>query len=348
MLVESFDRIIQQRGLLTEDVVGMGVLRSCYGAIDEFTAANESATDVLNVAYSYTESIIYTLLENIRAYLLELYQKVLSAFNNYILNQVHLCDKYRDMIMERYDKLKKPVRYKTYEYPELYKLPIDIRPSGKAEDFAKEIIAIGEDPEVTHDRLSYDVDQRIKEFSDSVLGTKIDPTNVKNDTRRVCYDRMRGRSLSVTLNKKDLSKFIDEIQNHQKMKKELQKTKSEIEAYYKSLRSKFSGAFKMTKNSSNELVRMKDPDKVALLDRQVMQYSTASIELKRLFNGFITIYSESFTSKLEIMQEHVDINRAVIVEIMTRTNIFYSPKYEETKNKNRNTKRYDDTQKFIL
>ena len=46
--------------------------------------------------------------------------------------------------------------------------------------------------------------------------------------------------------------------------------------------------------------------------------------MTRLFNGFITIYSTAFDTKLNIIQEKIEANRAVIVEMLIRTGVFTS------------------------
>ena len=324
MLEPMFDRIRSQHGLIQENVYQFQTLKSAYGALTNFHELQEDASAILGIANTYSQSIIYDLLERIRTLLLEIYQHVLVLFNNYVLNNAKLCEKYQDLILERFSKLDGTIRYYTYPYDGLYTYPKDLRSEGKAEKAAQEIIKIGEDPLTTPDILEAVVDKKIKEFSYAMLGARVNTYELKDDTKKICYSKMQGERYVETLTKDNLKKYIEEIQKYKELRDEIKSLKKEINGYYTDLKKSFSNTFKMIPGPTGELVRMTDPTKAILLDKQVIQFSTAKIQLNRLFNGYITLYSEAFKAKLDIIQQHINTNRAVIVAVMTRTNVLYA------------------------
>lgn len=339
MLEPLFDRIRSQRGLLHEtNLYQFTTLKSAYRAIDESLDLQEDASAILGIADTYSQSIIYDLLENVRTFLLKLYQSVLTVLNTYILNHAKLFEKYQDLILERFDKIDGSIRYYTYSYSDLYTYPKDLRSEGKAEKAAEEIIKLGEDPNTNPDDLEHAVNEKIREFSYAMIGTKIDPYNLKEHIRSVCYAKMQGEKYVERLTKENLKQFIQEIREYKTVKSELRNLKTEIDHYYRTLKRNYASSFSMATGPSGELVRLKDPNKAELLDRQVVQFSTAKIQLNRLFNGYITLYSGCFNAKLDIIQQRININKAVIVAVMTRTNVLYAVSGKPTGN---NISKYD-------
>lgn len=326
MLEPMFNRIVSQHGLLHEsNIYQYDTLKVAYRAIDEALPLHEDVSNIMRVTDTYSRSIVFDLLEKIRTFLLEVYQQVLLLMNNYILNHAKLMEKYQDLIIERFDKLQNPIKYYTYDYSGLYDYPKDLRGSNSVSKAIDDIIKEGENPLNTSDDMTYLVDKKIQEFSLEMLGARVDPDNLKADTKKICYDLMQGQKRVEILTKANLKKYIKEIQEYKQMKDEIKKLKGDIESYYRHLKKTYSSTFKLAPGSTaGSLTRAVDPLKAILTDRQVVQFSTARIQLNRLFNGYITLYSESFSAKLDILQDHINMNKQVITQVMTRTNVLYA------------------------
>lgn len=320
MLVSAFEKSIHTMSLLeTTAIHKHKVLTTCYKAIDEGVIDN--AID--NLTSTYTQSLILDILDNIKENLLKLYQSVLSALNNYILNTASIADKYRNLIILRYEKMDGKIIFQTYEYDKLYKLPTDVRSIYNVEKDAQDIVNMGLSDSYDSIEAEKRVDKYINDFSKSVIGTTVSLYNIKASTESSCKQMMRGREITRTLTSADLDKFIDEIKKYKDLKNQVSTTKTQIVKYYNSLRGQFLSTFKMVPSDKiGVLKRAQDPTGAAVLDKQYQQYTEARIQLTRLFDGYINIYNAAFNTKLQLLHEKIMRNRNVIVEMMTTTSLF--------------------------
>ena len=82
----------------------IAVIEECMGAVNEGVVTN----DVITMTLSYTHSLALEMLENIKEALLKLCSLVLSALNNYILNNAKYIERYKEILKVRIAKLDKP------------------------------------------------------------------------------------------------------------------------------------------------------------------------------------------------------------------------------------------------
>lgn len=320
MLASAFENSIHTISLLeTTALQKKSVLSSCYTAMDEGVIDNA----INNLTSTYTQSMILDILDNIKEKLLKVYQSVLSALNNYILNTATLADKYRDLLISRYEKLKAKTIYQTYEYDKLYKMPTDVRSIYNVEKDAQDIVNMGLSETYDNNEVILKVDKYINDFAKAVIGATVNVDNIKASTESTCKQMMRGREVTKTLTASEIDKFIDEIKKYKDLKNQINSTKTQIVKYYNSLKGQFLSTFKMIPSDEiGVMKRAQDPTGAALLDSQYQQYSKANIQLTRLFDGYINIYNAAFNTKLSLLQEKIQSNRNILVEMMTKTSVF--------------------------
>lgn len=319
MIISPY-QYLEEAYLLPESYSKIEVINSCNQAIDEGVASDT----IVSMASSYTFNLIAEMLDNVKEALLAIYTKLLSYFNNYILNSVNLASKYRELIIDRYKTLKKPVVFKTYEYTKLY----DKNYPNLKTDMTKLETQISEfqDSVISNNLGSDDVeswvDKMLLEFGSNVLDISVDTYELKSSVKSGTRQMIQGREIIKTLQPNDLSKFIDEICGYKKLKDSIIRTKKEILSEYERLKSVYMKTMKKKEAESVSIDSIRNPEFSQFKTADSMRFANINMGMTRLFNGFITIYSESFNTKLACLQEKVDQNRDVIVRMMTETSIF--------------------------
>lgn len=319
MIISPY-QYLEEAYLLPESYSKIEVINSCNQAIDEGVASDT----IVSMASSYTFNLVAEMLDNVKEALLAIYTKLLSYFNNYILNSVNLASKYRELIIDRYKTLKKPVVFKTYEYTKLY----DKNYPNLKTDMTKLETQISEfqDSVISNNLGSDDVeswvDKMLLEFGSNVLDISVDTYELKSSVKSGTRQMIQGREIIKTLQPNDLSKFIDEICGYKKLKDSIIRTKKEILSEYERLKSVYMKTMKKEEAESVSIDSIRNPEFSQFKTADSMRFANINMGMTRLFNGFITIYSESFNTKLACLQEKVDQNRDVIVRMMTETSIF--------------------------
>lgn len=319
MIISPY-QYLEEAYLLPESYSKIEVINSCNQAIDEGVASDT----IVSMASSYTFNLIAEMLDNVKEALLAIYTKLLSYFNNYILNSVNLASKYRELIIDRYKTLKKPVVFKTYEYTKLY----DKNYPNLKTDMTKLETQISEfqDSVISNNLGSDDVeswvDKMLLEFGSNVLDISVDTYELKSSVKSGTRQMIQGREIIKTLQPNDLSKFIDEICGYKKLKDSIIRTKKEILSEYERLKSVYMKTIKKKEAESVSIDSIRNPEFSQFKTADSMRFANINMGMTRLFNGFIMIYSESFNTKLACLQEKVDQNRDVIVRMMTETSIF--------------------------
>lgn len=318
MIISPY-QYLEEAYLLPESYSKIDVINSCNQAIDEGVASDT----IISMASSYTFNLVAEMLDNVKEALLAIYTKLLSYFNNYILNSVNLASKYRELIIDRYKILKKPVIFKTYEYTKLYdknypNLKMDItKLETQISEFQDSVISNN----LSSDDVELWVDTMLLEFGGDVLDISVDTYELKDSVKLGTRQTIQGREIIKNLQPDDLSKFIDEICGYKKLKESIIRTKKEILSEYERLRSVYKKAMKKKEAESVGIDSIYNPEFTRFKTADSMRFANINMGMTRLFNGFITIYSESFNTKLACLQEKIDQNRDVIVRMMSETSI---------------------------
>lgn len=298
----------------------MAVIDSCYQAI------NEDLGDqfVIDRACSYTYSMVMEVLERAKDMLIKLCQQVLSYLNNYILNTANLADKYRNLIIDRYGTLQRPIVYKTYTYPKLKDktYPKPIGSSTELENQIREMQDAIIDKNLSADQAEELVDKLLTKFSRDVIGAPVSMYETRDTARKIVYEHLRGREKIKTLDKDDLDDFITEIKVYKSVKDDIIRTRTETLKYYDTLKRVYTSVMENRLKDQPDLKFLKNPGTEEFKAAEYQRFANINLQMTRLFNGFITIYTEAYNAKLNVIKEKIDANRTVIVEIMTQTGVF--------------------------
>lgn len=309
------------------------VLDSCYRALSE----GVDDLEVIMTTSSYTQSMILEILENVKDGLIKLYQQIVSILNNYILNTANLADKYRNLLIDRFITLKDPFVFKTYEYPKLKDK--NYPAAQKSAHAVKDKVVALENRIISDNLASSQISEAIYDmlisFGNDVVDGRVSPyDDLAESVREIVVDHIRGREITRTLTQRDIGDFIDEVIKHREFRDDLNRTKTNVLSDYENLKRTYMDLMKRKESESVGLKSLKYPETEAfkLSDRE--RFSTINLMLTQLFDGYITIYREAFNTKLSIMRDKVEDNRAILTELMVRTNVFTSIN-AKTPNRNR-------------
>ena len=233
MLVSPSKYLIEQVSS-PDDFQTLDLIDSCYNAI------SEGVYDpfVISTATSSTNKYLLEFLDRIYAALMDICGRVLNYLNNYFMNSARLADKYRKLIIQRYDKLDAPILYKTHLYPGLYdKHYPEVISTGELvdelESFQNKIF----DNDMSYDSIKDEIEFRVSAFAVDSIGAKIDMYSLQTEVEAVVRKKVQGMETIKRLNKSDLEKLIDELNRYKDMKNAILSTKKSVEAEYKALKS---------------------------------------------------------------------------------------------------------------
>lgn len=305
--------------LVESSYAKMEVISSCYEGLEE----GVDDGFLVNIASSYTRSMIYEILENVKDKLLALYQKVLSALNNFALNHANLADKYRNLIIDRYVTMSEPFIYRTYEYPKLKsKFYPNITYSvntltATIEELQTAVIEKG----MTDAEVGFEVDKIIVDFGRGVIDGTVNPDDVKDTAYVIALDHLRGQQVTRKLEQRDINAFIDEIKTYKPLKDDINKTKTTIIKEYENLKRVYTKAMEEKASQSLGIKSLKQPEIEGFKVHEVQRFTDINLQMTRMFNAFITIYNEAFNTKLQVIQDRIEDNRKILVELMGRTGV---------------------------
>lgn len=296
------------------------IIEDCYDTICEGTFD----TRVVSISEKYSRSLIFEMLDNVKEFLLRLVQKLLNIVTSTYVNYIKVLSRYREAVLERFNTIKEPVMYETFEYPkEGTRYPYMVHSAGEIES---EVIRLNNDilnGKLTADRVQMKVDTMLAKFGKDVTGFTVDPTNLSNTVKSNVTAHYRGNSTVKKLDKDTLSKFIEDVNRYKEDKADLIYLKKVITDEYALLKDTYrkvtSDPIKMT---ANYIRNMTDPEKEALEAHEYQRFANISLEMSRLFNGYISIYQTAFNTKLNLFNERIDNERAIIVEVLSRTGVF--------------------------
>lgn len=317
-MIYSPSNYISEELALPESYAKMEVIDACYDSINESVATPMT----IDTASSYTYSMIIEILDSVKERLLSIYSAVLSQLNNYILNTANIADKYQNLIIDRYDKLEAPIIYRTYSYDKLFdkNYPVIIKAPSlykDIEDFQAQIA----DHELQYDQQVEVVDAMLIKFASDVANVTVDPSQLKESIDAAITDMYRGKSEVKTLTKQDLRKFINEITSYKPLKDAVNRTRKSVLDGYNTLKSTYTAAMKHKEALSVGVKSISNPEYVRFNQNDANRFAKINMNMTRLFNGYITIYQEIFNVKLDMLKEKIDSNRAIIVKLLTETNI---------------------------
>lgn len=303
------------------------VIDSCYRAIDESSANME----IVTISSNYTTSTFLDILENIKTTLLQLYTKVMSMLNNYILNNARLAQKYQELIISRFDKLQGPLIFHTYEYPDTRKYPEVYKCSAVVDKYLTKLSMTMEDKHISPEYMEIVVDDIIRDFSHDVLGEDIRVDDIKSSTEKVVTKAIRGKVIDLTLTKKNLTEFLKDISAYKQEKDAVNSTKNAVLSDYQTLKrscGKYLDSIQGLSKSPSYYEDKKpisyysDPARSVMIANEYQKYANYKVEMTRMFNAMFTIYQVSYNTKLKLMQQKIESYREIVLTLIVDTGIF--------------------------
>lgn len=318
MFSSPFEFLMEQVST-PEELQTLDVLDSCYIALSE--GVNDSF--VVDTTVSSTYKLLQEMLDKIYSILLDIYSRLLNYLNNYFMNSARMIDKYRNIIIARYDKLKSPLLFMTHQYPNLYEsnypnIVHTNKISDMVESFQQRIV----DNFTLPEDVSESVDVYINNFAVDTIGSKVDIDNLKADVERIVRKRVQGMEVLKKLSQSDLNKFIDEIVKYKDMKSSITKIKKDIIAEYQALRRSMQNQIRDKVRSTTGINDIANPDAAALKNAEYNRFASINVQVMRMYTAFINIYNVAFNTKLKCFAEKIDENKAIINELLTKTSVF--------------------------
>lgn len=298
----------------------MDIIESAYDAMHEGIVS----MDIFSTSSTYTSSLIQELLDNVRAVLIEMVQRVLSVISNFYINNVRVMLKYEEVLIDRLSKHPYPITHDTYEYPSLTDYPAVV----KVGVIEKEINALHKEitnPKTppTAERVGGRVNAMLRNFGQSVTGKPVDAFNLKESVNKVVSKKMKGKKTNVVITADTITAYMKEINNYKADRAAVEKTKKAIIEEYTALKQAHE---KATENpmalAKNTIAYKQNPKREEFLSLEYNRFSDIHIEMMRLFNGYITIYETAFTTALNEMQDRINDRRNLLNQIVTATGLF--------------------------
>lgn len=300
-----------------------------YECIDIIESAYDAAQDgvplfgIFRTATTYSQSMIWDLLENAKAALLQLCQKILSALTNLQVNNVRLVKKYQEILLERVDKLQYPIVHKTFVYPELKNYPAIIA----ATSIEKDIVQLRQDiqnPDVVMSvsKVGAQIDSLLRDFSRQVLGAPVAVDNLQSSVVSIVEKKARDKSILTEITRANLVDYMNQIDHYRRDKDMLTQLKRAINEDYLALKAMYTSATANSEQTIKGSLRYQmNPDKETFIAQEYNRYADIHVEMLRLFNGFITIYNTAFNTVLSILDEKITDRRNLIVQMFTVTGV---------------------------
>lgn len=307
-------------------------LESCYQAMDE--GVND--TFIINTAKSNSSLMLLELLDQAIRVIQNMIQRFIILLNNYILNNVSIIIKYRNVIVEYFKKIKDPIILHTYTYDKLGDLDYPhVIPATTIEGQIKNVqTKMMEDPEYTREEASYDMDSIMLDFTDHVIETPLYLKQLDTRLQEEIRKRYLGQSRLIKLTEKGVNDLLDELIAYKSWKNDIQKLKKRTLDEYKKLKAMYLDI--TTQNIQSKTKEMgydniKDLEKFNVLEYN--RFSGFYQSMNEFLTGLIYVYQTSYTEKLKIMKAKINYNMEVISGIISVAGLFPSLNNKRSKGK---------------
>lgn len=318
-MIKSPSEFLIEQVSSPDDLYVLQVIDSCYTALYE----GVSDSFVVNTTTSTTYKFLDELLDRIYKTLQSIYVQVLNYMNNYFMNSARLLDKYRNIILDRYTKLKSPILYKTHQYTGLYdkSYPNVVHPSDiqhYLESYQTDVTDYFTTPETVAD----DTAVYVSKFAVDTIGKPINNFDIKTQVEAIVRKKCQGMEIVKALNAADLDKFINEIVKYKDLKNAIIATKNSMTAEYKALKSAMMAQMKQQLSQKYNINDISNPDAADLKNAEYNRFAAINTQLSQMYNSFIIIYNVAYSTKLKVLSEKIDENRQVINDLLAQTSVF--------------------------
>lgn len=317
---------------------------------------NEESLTTYNSKYSMEylrEEVMYDfvsmVLDKVKDALLMLYEKLVMFVNKYIVNSARLVEKYKEMIVDRYEKYKDNLKHitvtrfsydKVKTHPKVFK--VDESEMEKLFETLEQNMSRGISYNST--RLVY---SKTRDICSKI--TDCPSLNIDNELSFITKDYsdfIRGPVITETITSKNLISYINNILKYSELKKDVYHIKTDVIDYYKKLKKMFSNRnaknfYKNIDTVSNisSTGSRNEAEVLAILSANRDMYLEMKSSIEYMFDTIIKVYNAAFNAKMNVMHEYIEKMSYIIAEIMRGCNIFYDGDSSEKPLK----KNYDTT-----
>ena len=328
----------------------MDTLQSCYDAIDEGVID----PSIVDIARNNSTSMVLSYLDR-SLYLLDKYYESFTAYlNNFILNYAKLAEKYKSVIIDMYSKINEPIIYNTYSYPKQKdKYPRNLNINTKWYQFMSDAKTFATDDETEKQEVdiyfNVKVDNALQEFTQSYLGKKLDVHKLEEETRSYTNTTLKGPTRTIGLTINNISDIINNIvENAKNTLKELKSVKAAYTKDHKTLQKFVTIHENKPIPFTKTLAMITKPQQYAFEKEELNRFSTINMEVNRLTTGFVTVYSTAFSTKLTIMKERIDIDRAILVSLLQTAGTLAAINNKIATKQSQPLKNVDEIDRFVL
>ena len=318
-MISVYESFYDPMYLTEESYDKLSVIESCHQAMLE--AVDD--TRVISTATTYTYSMVMEFLDSVKARLFKLCSFVLSLLNSYILNNARYLDKYREILKDRVKKLPEPFSFSYYEYPLPKDYPVVIPGNNGIDQEIQQIQEKIRKDGWVGEQVATSVDQMLKKFGRDTVGSEIDVYDIKASVTEVVTRHCRGELQVRILTEKDIDAFIKDFQSYKPYADDIKRIKSNVEKDYILLKKTYERAIRIPEEikgiTNLELAR--DPELASFKAQEQNRFAEINLQITRLFTGFIKIYDTAFDTKLQVLQERIATNKAVINQLLVSAGI---------------------------
>lgn len=340
MLVKEF------RDCFPEDLFAgkaRDVIEECYRALDCSQILNEKFDpyedeNYVNTARKYSNSLYYDSSSYMEDHLLEARDKAESAMSDYLINYLHLMNKYKARIKDSSKEYTGTITHTTFEYPKLLSYPRDYRQydyKAIIENFLNVCYS-----ETDTKKIKKISDKIIADFTEWYLGYQLSSEDI-DKANEIAKLEIVGDPKEVTYNSSNLHLVTTSLAKVSKLRLELHRLKREIPAAF----AFWNGLYSEMRNYiakrdqgtiTNAMYRsvptMQNPNRTILLARTNATLTMSDMDYNKIFTAFIRCYYYATMQKIKAIETKIDGNRRLASTILTELHLIAG--LPDPKNKN--------------
>ena len=308
------------------------VIEECYRALDCSQIMNEkfdpySDENYVNTARKYSNSLYFDASSHMEDHLLEARDRAEAAMSDYLINYLHLMNKYKARIKDGSKTYSGTITHTTYEYPKLITYPKDYKGyqyKDRMETFLDACYSSTNTKEIK--KLA---DKIIAEFTEWYLGYQLSSDELEKASE-ISKLEIVGDPKDVTYTSSNLQFAITNLSKLSSIRLELHKLKKGIPAAFKFWNDMYSELRNYISNKdrgaiSSAMYRsvptMQNPDRTILLARTNSTLTLSDLDYNRIFTTFIRCYYYATSEKLKAITNKIEGNKKLATAILTELNL---------------------------
>lgn len=308
------------------------VIEECYRALDCSQILNEKFDpygdeNYVNAARKFSNSLYYDSSSYMEDHLLEARDKAESAMSDYLINYLHLLNKYKARIKESSKDYTGTITHTTYEYPKILSYPKDYRNY----DYKKSVEEFLEACYSATDanKIKGFANKIVSDFTEWYLGYQL-TSETLSEASEIARLEIVGDPKDVIYNSSNLHLVTSSLGKVSKLRLELHKLKREIPAAFKfwnGLYSEMSNYISkrdkgtITNAMYKSVPTMQNPSRTILLARTNATLTLSDLDYNKIFTAFIRCYYYATLEKIKAIGTKIDGNKRLANTILTELHL---------------------------